>query len=59
MATWQQNPDLMNRLIAAQNELTTPIDILTFAGMCDSRAELLRHVEHYERRVSSQTPRAA
>lgn len=45
---WKQNPDLMDRLAAAQNALTAPIDILTFAGFCDSRDELLRHVERYE-----------
>ncbi|WP_091738869.1 hypothetical protein [Phenylobacterium immobile] len=48
MAVWKQNPDLMQRLIAAQNALTTPIDIVTFAGMCGSREELLAHVLRYE-----------
>lgn len=52
MATWKANPDLMDRLIAAQNALTTPIDIVTFAGFCDSRDELLRHVERYEAQVA-------
>lgn len=47
MAVWRDNPDLMARLTAAQNVLQH-IDIVTFAGMCDSREELLRHVEHNE-----------
>lgn len=52
MAIWKQNPDLMDRLTAAQNALRTPIDILSFAGMCDSRGELQRHVERYEAQVA-------
>lgn len=52
MAVWKQNPDLMDRLIAAQNSLRTPIDIVSFAGMCDSRDELLAHVERYEARTA-------
>jgi hypothetical protein len=51
MPTWKANPDLMERLIAAQNRLRTPIDIVTFAGMCDSRAELEAHVLRYEERA--------
>lgn len=52
MAVWKQNPDLMDRLGAAQNALRTPIDIMTFAGMCDSRDELERHVVRYEQAVA-------
>ncbi len=48
MSTWQKNPDLMERLIRAQNALATPIDIVSFAGMCDSREELEAHVLRYE-----------
>ena len=54
MAAWRQNPDLMDRLTQAQNALRAPIDIMTFAGMCDSREELERHVVRYERIVSEQ-----
>lgn len=48
MAVWKQNEDLMRRLERAQNALKTPIDIMTFAGFCDSRAELEAHVLRYE-----------
>jgi len=50
IATWKANPDLMTRLVEAQSHFDN-IDIMTFAGMCDDRAELLRHVERYEARV--------
>lgn len=47
--SWKDEPELMARLTAAQN---TPKnwnrDVMTFAGMCSSRAELLRHVEACE-----------
>ena len=47
--SWRDAPDLMDRLIAAQNHPSNAThDILTFAGLCDSRAELQRHVEHCE-----------
>lgn len=49
--TWKDAPDLMERLIRAQNHLNTPIDIVTFAAFCTSRDELLRHVERYEQRT--------
>ena len=52
--SWTQAPDLMARLTTAQNALRAPIDIMTFAGMCDSRAELKRHVTRYEARVAEQ-----
>lgn len=54
MSTWQANPDLMDRLITAQNRLHTPIDIVTFAAFCDDRDELERHVVRYEERVAAQ-----
>lgn len=47
--SWTQAPDLMARLTTAQNHpANTNIEIMTFAGMCDSRAELERHVVRYE-----------
>jgi hypothetical protein len=52
--SWTQHPDLMSRLVAAQNALTAPVDILTFAGMCGSEAELRQHVERYEQVVRDQ-----
>lgn len=52
--SWVNEPELMDRLIGAQNALKTPIDIVTFAGMCGSREELERHVIRYEAQVASQ-----
>ena len=50
--SWRNEPELMARLRAAQN---TPAhehrDIMTFAGLCESREELLRHVESAERQA--------
>jgi hypothetical protein len=57
--TWKDAPELIARLTAAQNALIAPIDIMTFAGFCDSREELERHVAYYEKRVAEQpAPRA-
>ena len=53
MCSWKENPDLMTRLIAAQNSPAhADQDILTFAAFCDDRTELLAHVEHCERRAA-------
>ena len=50
--TWKANPDLMERLTKAQNNpVHEHIDVLSWAGMCDDRAELLRHVEYCESRA--------
>ena len=49
--TFLSAPDLMERLIAAQNAMACrgeQIDIVSFAGFCDSREELERHVARYE-----------
>ena len=52
--TWTQAPDLMARLTKAQNHPANDmIDIMTFAGMCESRAELERHLGHYEERAAN------
>lgn len=51
--TFKAAPDLMARLNAAQNAMTEPVDILTFAAFCDSRAELERHVVRYEKIVAA------
>lgn len=45
--SWKQSPELMERLRAAQNAYDC-IDIMTFAGLCSSEAELRAHVERYE-----------
>jgi len=51
--SWTQAPDLMARLTTAQNhDANCNIDIMTFAGMCDSREELERHVSYYEIRMA-------
>jgi hypothetical protein len=50
--SWKDAPDLMDRLGQAQNApFNSNIDIMTFAGMCDSRDELERHVVRYEERA--------
>lgn len=54
MWTWKQSPELMARLTAAQNALTTPIDIMTYAGFCGSEEALRKHVERYETQVREQ-----
>ena len=48
--SWKNEAELMARLGKAQNRpVNQIIDIMTFAGFCSSRADLLRHVEHYEK----------
>lgn len=47
--SWKNEPELMDRLTKAQNSpVNRNIDIMTFAGFCGSRAELLAHVKRYE-----------
>jgi hypothetical protein len=49
MSIWKANPDLMARLTKAQNDpANINQDIMTFAGFCDSREELMAHVVRYE-----------
>ncbi len=49
--SWKDAPDLMYALGCTQNApCNSNIDIMTFAGMCDSREELERHVHYYEQR---------
>lgn len=57
MWNWKQSPELMARLTKAQNNLHTPIDILTFAGWCETEAALQSHVEYYEAQVAAQPVR--
>ena len=48
---WKQSPELMARLKKAQNHpANAGVDILTYAGFCDSEADLARHVAYYEAR---------
>jgi hypothetical protein len=54
---WKQSPDLMARLTKAQNALRTPIDIMTYAGWCETEAALKAHVERYEAEVAAQPAR--
>lgn len=52
--TWKQAPDLIARLTEAQNHpRNVNQDIMTFAGMCNSRDELERHVVRYEERAAA------
>jgi len=52
--SWRDAPDLMQRLNVAQNNAANAnVDITTFAGLCTSRDELLRHVERYEREAAA------
>ncbi len=47
--SWKDDPELMARLTKAQNDpANRHADIMTFAGFCGSRAELLAHVKRYE-----------
>jgi hypothetical protein len=45
--SWKNSPELMNRLIAAQNRNTSR-DIVSFAGFCESEDELRAYVERHE-----------
>jgi hypothetical protein len=55
--TWRDNPDLMSRLTEAQNSPAFEHqDILTWAAMCDTRAELERHVLNCETRAANYVP---
>ncbi len=54
MTIWKQNPDLMIRLQHVQNHPAFEHqDILTFAGMCNSRPALKRHVIYCEVRAEN------
>lgn len=47
--SWRDAPDLIDRLVRCQNDPSnSTTDILTIAGLFDSRDELARHVEHCE-----------
>ena len=52
--SWKQSPELMARLNSAQNHpANSNVDITTYAGFCDSEADLARHVAHYEARMEA------
>lgn len=58
MAIWKNHPDLMERLYEAQNhEANINQDIVTFCAFFETRAELERHVLHYENRVLAFVPK--
>lgn len=51
--SWRDNMDLIARLTTAQNSpALANVDVMTFAGMCDSRAELEKHVTRCEERAA-------
>jgi len=50
--SWRNHPDLIARLTTAQNHPSNSnIDIMSYAGWCESREELEKHVERYEAKV--------
>lgn len=52
--TWKDAPDLMAALAAVQNHpMNANVDIMTFAGMCDSKHELEVHLARYEIRAQN------
>jgi hypothetical protein len=54
--SWKDSPELMIRLIAAQNSPKNwNQDITTFAGFCDSAERLERHIAFYEERAALST----
>lgn len=59
MSTWRDNPDLMDRLAEVQNHAANlRQDIMTFCAFFDTRAELLAHVERYEKKAADYRPPA-
>jgi hypothetical protein len=55
--SYRDEPELLARLIRAQNALERPVDILTYAGWCETAAALRAHVERYEAVVTAQPVR--
>jgi hypothetical protein len=54
MSTWRSNPDLIERLTTAQNSpALANQDVMTWAGLCETREELERHVVACEQRAAS------
>ena len=52
--TWKDAPDLMADLVKAQNSpANIDQDIMSFAGMCESREELAVYVARYEIRAQN------
>lgn len=52
--SWKDAPDLMDALAIAQNHpANSMIDIMTFAGLVDSRDELELHLARYEIRAQN------
>lgn len=53
MPVWKQAPDLMAALASVQNHPRFEnVDVMTFAGMCDTVEELARHVIACENRAA-------
>lgn len=52
--TWKDAPDLMAELTRVQNApVNSNIDIMSYAGMCDTRAELELHLARCEIRTQN------
>ncbi len=55
--SWRQAPELMARLLATQNSPAHEHrDVMTFAGFCDSREQLERHVVSCEQQEAVWVP---
>ncbi len=59
MFTWKDAPDLMSRLVVAQNSIHAPIDIVSFAGFCNNRGELEARAASDAAKVTQRSRRAA
>jgi hypothetical protein len=57
--SYRNEPELLARLIRAQNSLERPVDIVTYAGWCETADALRAHVERYEAIVAAQPVRRA
>lgn len=56
MATWNDNPDLIERLVSVQNEpCNESRDIMTMAGFMQTREDLEAYVLRHESAAREQT----
>jgi hypothetical protein len=42
--SWRDEPEMIDRLTRAQNGIRANVDVMTFAGLCESREQLEAHV---------------
>jgi hypothetical protein len=56
--SWKDEPELMKRLLAAQNSPAHENrDVMTFAGFCESREQLEKHVLSVEAQAAERRGR--